>query len=67
MAHADLLIHNAGVYEFGANAALRQRMQAANVDGTDNRLGLASSLVCRARSMSPGVALTAKKGRIGEY
>jgi len=41
MARADLVIHNAGVYEFGANAVLRQRMQAANVDGTDNTLGLA--------------------------
>jgi nucleoside-diphosphate-sugar epimerase len=44
MARADLVIHNAGIYEFGANAALRQRMQAANVDGTDNILGLALEL-----------------------
>ena len=41
---ADLVIHNAGIYEFGADAALRQRMQAANVDGTDNTLGLALEL-----------------------
>jgi dihydroflavonol-4-reductase len=44
MARADLVIHNAGVYEFGADAALRQRMQAANVDGTDNTLGCALEL-----------------------
>src|SRR5262249_6009144 len=41
MARTDLLIHNAGVYEFGADPGLRQRMQAANVTGTDNTLGLA--------------------------
>src|SRR5215470_4187837 len=41
MARADLLIHNAGVYEFGADPGLRQRMQAANVTGTENTLGLA--------------------------
>ena len=41
MARVDLLIHNAGVYEFGANPRLRQRMQASNVTGTDNTLGLA--------------------------
>ncbi len=44
MARADLVIHNAGIYEFGANAALRQRMQAANVGGTENTLGLALEL-----------------------
>jgi dihydroflavonol-4-reductase len=44
MAHADLVIHNAGVYEFGANSALRQRMQLVNVAGTDNTLGLALEL-----------------------
>jgi len=44
MARADLLIHNAGVYEFGANSALRQRMHLVNVNGTDNTLGLASEL-----------------------
>jgi dihydroflavonol-4-reductase len=44
MARADLVIHNAGVYEFGVKAALRQRMQLVNVTGTDNTLGLAFEL-----------------------
>jgi len=44
MTRADLVIHNAGIYEFGADAALRQRMQAANVGGTENTLGLALEL-----------------------
>jgi nucleoside-diphosphate-sugar epimerase len=44
MAHADLVIHNAGVYEFGADAALRRRMASANVDGTRHTLGLALEL-----------------------
>src|SRR5262245_25942759 len=44
MTHADLVIHNAGVYEFGADAALRDRLRAANVDGTKNTLGLALEL-----------------------
>src|SRR5262245_36563571 len=44
MARADVMIHNAGMYEFGVNPKLRQRMQAANVTGTDNTLSLALEL-----------------------
>jgi dihydroflavonol-4-reductase len=44
IARADVVIHNAGVYEFGADAALRRRMRAANVDGTANTLGVALEL-----------------------
>jgi dihydroflavonol-4-reductase len=39
MAGMDTVIHNAGVYEFGADAATRQRMQQVNVSGTDHVLG----------------------------
>ncbi|MFZ2824447.1 SDR family NAD(P)-dependent oxidoreductase [Hydrogenophaga sp.] len=41
MAGADVLIHNAGVYELGSNRALRERMQAANVQGTEHVLAAA--------------------------
>src|SRR5215813_1117400 len=41
MAGSDLVLHNAGVYEFGTNAALRARMEAVNVQGTANVLGAA--------------------------
>jgi dihydroflavonol-4-reductase len=41
MAGVDAVIHNAGMYELGANAAQRRRMQAVNVTGTDNVLGAA--------------------------
>jgi nucleoside-diphosphate-sugar epimerase len=44
MSRADLVIHNAGVYEFGGSSALRQRMRLVNVAGTDNTLGLAFEL-----------------------
>ena len=37
----DVLLHNAGVYEFGVSAAEAQRMQQVNVQGTDNMLGAA--------------------------
>ncbi|WP_310565155.1 NAD-dependent epimerase/dehydratase family protein [Hydrogenophaga sp.] len=43
MAGADVLIHNAGVYELGSDRALRVRMQAANVQGTDHVLAAAHS------------------------
>ncbi len=42
MAGADAVVHNAGVYELGANAQARVRMQEVNVGGTDNVLGAAS-------------------------
>lgn len=62
MARADLVIHNAGVYEFGANAALRQRMQAANVDGTADTLGLALEL---GKTRSVYVSTTLATGSTG--
>ena len=47
MGDADVVIHNAGHYEFGLNAAGKRRMQAVNVGGTDNVLGLALALGVR--------------------
>jgi dihydroflavonol-4-reductase len=44
MSGVDLVLHNAGVYEFGADAALVERMRRVNVGGTDNTLGLATEL-----------------------
>ena len=41
MAGADVVIHNAGVYEFGANARDNARMQQVNVEGTGHVLGAA--------------------------
>ena len=41
---ADIVIHNAGHYEYGLSAAGRKRMQAVNVHGTENVLGLALEL-----------------------
>ena len=41
MRGADVVIHNAGVYELGVTAAQRGRMQAVNVQGTDTVLGAA--------------------------
>jgi nucleoside-diphosphate-sugar epimerase len=41
---ADVVIHNAGHYEFGIRAAAKPRMQAVNVQGTENVLGLALKL-----------------------
>lgn len=41
MQGADAVVHNAGVYEFGANRALVERMRAVNVDGTRHVLGAA--------------------------
>jgi dihydroflavonol-4-reductase len=43
VAGADVVLHNAGVYELGADAALRQRMHEVNVTGTDNVLGAAAA------------------------
>ena len=39
MQDADIVIHNAGVYEYGVNKAGEQNMQAVNVTGTENVLG----------------------------
>lgn len=41
MAGADVVLHDAGVYELGAGARERRRMQQVNVQGTDNVLGAA--------------------------
>ena len=41
MTGADVAMHNAGVYELGADAATRERMQQVNVNGTDHVLGAA--------------------------
>ncbi len=41
---ADVVIHNAGAYEFGVNTAGKQRMQTINITGTENVLGLALEL-----------------------
>lgn len=41
MQGADVVVHNAGVYEIGANRALVERMRAVNVDGTRHVLGAA--------------------------
>ena len=44
MRGADLVIHNAGMYELACDQAGRERMRACNVTGTDNVLGLALEL-----------------------
>ncbi|MCX6079021.1 MAG: SDR family NAD(P)-dependent oxidoreductase [Chloroflexi bacterium] len=44
MTGADLLIHNAGHYELGLDSAGKKSMQAVNVLGTENVLGLALEL-----------------------
>jgi nucleoside-diphosphate-sugar epimerase len=41
MSGSDVVLHNAGVYEFGTDAALRARMEAVNVEGTAHVLGAA--------------------------
>lgn len=41
LAHSDVVLHNAGVYEIGADAATAERMHRANVVGTQNVLGAA--------------------------
>lgn len=38
MAGADVVVHNAGVYELGVTNETAARMQAVNVDGTENVL-----------------------------
>ncbi len=47
MSSADAVVHNAGHYEFGVNAEGRRRMEAVNVRGTENVLGLALELGIR--------------------
>jgi len=44
MTGVDIVIHNAGNYEFGLDASGRRRMHAVNVTGTENVLSLALEL-----------------------
>lgn len=44
MADADIVIHNAGVYELGLDAKGKQQMYEINVTGTENVLSLALEL-----------------------
>lgn len=44
MKGADIVVHNAGHYEYGVNRTGKQRMDAINVTGTNNVLGLAHEL-----------------------
>jgi nucleoside-diphosphate-sugar epimerase len=44
MSGADIVVHNAGAYEYGMNSAGKQHMRAVNVDGTENVLALALEL-----------------------
>lgn len=44
MTGADAIIHNAGCYEMGVDAAGRARMAAVNIDGTRNVLAAAREL-----------------------
>src|SRR3970282_1470973 len=39
MTGADIVVHNAGWYEFGVQGNARKLMRAVNVTGTDNVLG----------------------------
>jgi dihydroflavonol-4-reductase len=41
MAGTDVAMHNAGIYELGADAATRERMQQVDVNGTNRVLGAA--------------------------
>ncbi|MBN1536308.1 MAG: SDR family NAD(P)-dependent oxidoreductase [Anaerolineales bacterium] len=41
---ADMVVHNAGHYEYGLDKAARQRMETTNVMGTDNVLAMAHEL-----------------------
>jgi len=44
MLGADIVIHNAGHYEFGVNKGGKELMHDINVNGTDNVLGLAHEM-----------------------
>lgn len=44
MSGAEIVVHNAGQYEYGMDSAGKQRMRAVNVDGTENVLSLAHEL-----------------------
>src|SRR5262249_36525349 len=67
IAGSDVVLHNAGVYEFGSDAALRARMEAVNVQGTANVLGAALEAgVPRTSYGSTGWALGPPGPRRGE-
>jgi nucleoside-diphosphate-sugar epimerase len=44
MTGTDIVVHNAGVYEYGITNAGKQHIHSVNVDGTENVLGLAYKL-----------------------
>jgi dihydroflavonol-4-reductase len=44
MTDADLVVHNAGVYELGGSAAVARRMVAVNVQGTEHLLARVQEL-----------------------
>jgi dihydroflavonol-4-reductase len=44
MSGAEIVVHNAGQYEYGLDSAGKQRMHRVNVDGAENVLGLAHEL-----------------------
>jgi nucleoside-diphosphate-sugar epimerase len=63
MAAATLVIHNAGLYEYGLTRAQRARMQAVNVDGTRNVLRAARTRgIPRSVHVSSVVALGDSNG-----
>ena len=47
LAGSDVVIHNAGVYEFGADRATIARMTRVNVDGTDHMMAAAHAAQVR--------------------
>jgi dihydroflavonol-4-reductase len=58
LAHSDLVLHAAGVYELGADPALAERMRQVNVVGTQNVLGAAmAARIPRSLYVSSAVAL----------
>ncbi len=44
MSGADIVVHNAAAYQLGTDRSEKQSMRSANVDGTENVLGLAHEL-----------------------
>jgi nucleoside-diphosphate-sugar epimerase len=44
MSGAEIVVHNAGLYDYGMDGAGKQRMRSVNVDGTENVLSLAHEL-----------------------
>lgn len=76
MRGCNVVLHNAGVYEFGLDKASIQRMQRVNVQGTDNVLGAAlkagvprtfhvsSTMALGASSYAPNEASVADETKI---